>query len=283
MPEELCYDHARYLQAKRSVDDRSLNQHVLETLRYRLDGREGLRVLEIGGGTGSMVQRVLDWNLVPGADYTLVDVDPEAIDSVDALLLADARSAGLSLNLVKADVIEFLATAPGHYDLVIANAVLDLLDVPRVLSALQRACQPDALLWFTINFDGDSWLLPEHSGDSEILLAYHQSMNRLPRRRHAGRALMQALGEAGACLLASGSSDWLVHALDGEYLEDEEYFLHHIIYTIDCELRSSPPIAQDDFATWIDSRHRSVDNAELIYMAHQLDVLATILPASEEP
>lgn len=279
MASDSRYDYSRYLQAKRSVDSRSINRHVLDTLQARLDRSQPMRILEIGGGTGSMVRRCLDYQLSTAAHYTLVDRDADTLASFDDGLRADARAAGYTLDIVHADIEDFLLRQSDDFDLVIANAVIDLLDVPSLLAQLRPRCAPDALLWFTINFDGESCFLPARRDDDRIWQAYHASMNRPPGQRYAGRNLLQTLSESGAALLASGSSDWVVHAIDGAYLADESYFLHHIVYTIDNELRGAPPIASADFARWIVSRHQDIEEARLIYIAHQLDVLSKLPPA----
>jgi hypothetical protein len=56
------YSFARYLSAKATVDDRSLNAHVWDTLRGALDVRRqdaGLKLVELGSGIGTMVERLL--------------------------------------------------------------------------------------------------------------------------------------------------------------------------------------------------------------------------------
>ena len=70
----------RYLAAKKSLDDRSLNRHVWEALmravRIRPDSSP-LRVLEVGCGIGTMVERLLAWGLLTRADYTGIDAEAE--------------------------------------------------------------------------------------------------------------------------------------------------------------------------------------------------------------
>src|SRR5690606_22722508 len=146
------YSYSRYLQAKRSVDSRSLNRHVLDSLREHLDSSRPMRILELGGGTGSMVRRCLDYQLFAAAHYTLVDRDAETLANLDDGLRADALAANYALDIVHADIEEFLLQESEAFDLVIANAVLDLLDIPRLLAGLAARCAPDALLWFTVNF-----------------------------------------------------------------------------------------------------------------------------------
>src|SRR5262245_10565139 len=72
----------RYLTAKRSVDDRALNRHVLAALRSHVPvGEPGrpLRVLEIGAGNGTMVARVAEWELFRHADYLAIDAHADAV------------------------------------------------------------------------------------------------------------------------------------------------------------------------------------------------------------
>ncbi len=65
------HSFSRYLTAKRTVDDRALNRQVWHTLRENLPRRNRLRVLEIGGGIGTMVERIADWGLTESAtEYT---------------------------------------------------------------------------------------------------------------------------------------------------------------------------------------------------------------------
>ena len=67
------YSFPRYLEAKKSVDDRALNRQVCEVLSEQLQsypGRKPLSVLEIGAGIGTMIERLLEWNLIHDASYT---------------------------------------------------------------------------------------------------------------------------------------------------------------------------------------------------------------------
>ena len=75
-------DFQRYLRAKRTVDDRALDETLLERLRTELVARardrDGpIRILEVGAGIGTMIQRFVDRDLFPAGDieYVAVDVD----------------------------------------------------------------------------------------------------------------------------------------------------------------------------------------------------------------
>ncbi|MEJ5225109.1 MAG: hypothetical protein WHV44_11690, partial [Anaerolineales bacterium] len=85
------YSFPRYLLAKQSVDDRALNKDVLAALQSALSAyprtpSTPLSVIEVGGGIGAMLARLLKWGLLPPADYTLVDEMQENIHYARAWL-----------------------------------------------------------------------------------------------------------------------------------------------------------------------------------------------------
>ena len=108
---------------------------------------------------------------------------------------------------------------------------------------------------------------------------YHASMDLRARNglgagdSKTGRHLLQHLPQSGATILEAGSSDWVVWPRDGRYPEDESYFLHHIVHTIDAELSAHPELDAAAFRAWVEARHAQVERGELVYIAHQLDVL----------
>ena len=75
-------DFPRYLAAKKSIDDRSLNCHVWNQLKTALSKQkfgDPLRVLELGCGIGTMVERLLDWGLAEKVLYNGIDSQGENI------------------------------------------------------------------------------------------------------------------------------------------------------------------------------------------------------------
>ena len=71
----------RYLAAKQTVDDRALNTHVYETLRAELPPGP-LDVLEVGAGTGAMLDRLVARGLLAAGavSYTHLDVYKRQIE-----------------------------------------------------------------------------------------------------------------------------------------------------------------------------------------------------------
>jgi SAM-dependent methyltransferase len=285
--------YARYLAAKTTVDDRALNRNVLAELR-RLMPAGAPRVLEVGAGLGTMVARLVDWGAVSGGEYTLLDADQQllaasrrwlrdwaAARGLRAELLPDGLQLGdLRVRLVHAELGTYLEAAHGTLaDVLIANAVLDLVDVRAVLPGLLRLLVPGGIYWFTINYDGETIFEPGHPLDDQIMRAYHRDMDERIRygrpagESRTGRLLFHHLRDARAPALAAGSSDWVVHAVrDGNYPADEAYFLRSILSTIQDALRSRPDrVEPADLADWLAVRGRQLAAGELVYIAHQLD------------
>jgi len=292
-------DYARYLAAKTTVDDRALNRHVLAEL-CRLMPADAPRVLEIGAGLGTMVARLMDWGAVGAGEYILMDADRQLLDCSRRWLSDWAASRGLRsdllpdglrvghirVRLVHAELGSYLAAAHGApADVLIANAVLDLVDVSAVLPGLLRLLAPGGAYWFTINYDGESIFEPGHPHDDQIMQAYHRDMDERfgfpgpAGESRTGRRLFHYLRAAGAPALAAGSSDWVVSAgPDGNYPGDEAYFLRSILSTIQNALRSRQDwVEPADLADWLAERGRQVAAGELVYIAHQLDFVGRSL------
>ena len=294
--------YARYLAAKTSVDDRALNRHVLAELR-RLMPAGAPQVLEVGAGLGTMVARLMDWGVVGTGEYILLDADRPLLDDSRRWLrdwaaarglrsdvLPDGLQVGdLRVRLEHAELGRYLEAAHGAQgaqgaqrvpaDVLIANAVLDLVDVPAILPGLLRLLVPGGVYWFTINYDGESIFAPGHPHDDQVMQAYHRDMDERVRYgrpagdSRTGRRLFHHLRAAGAPALAAGSSDWVVSAgPDGNYPDDEAYFLRSILSTIQDALRSRPDrVEPADLADWLAMRGRQLAAGELVYIAHQLD------------
>ncbi len=303
------YSFARYLAAKKSVDDRAINRHVLENCTRALSNntaKDPLQVLEVGAGIGTMVERLLDWRILKNATYTAVDSDPDIVGEACHRLPQWATSCGYSLNgncrermLIKKmnrnifvefeaiDIADFVVREKGHrsWDLLIANAFLDLVDVPSSLPLLFSLLRPGGLFYFTINFDGVTIFRPEIDSvlDTQITTLYHRTMNqRIIAGKPSGdsctgRHLFTNIPTCGAELLDVGSSDWVVFAGPNGYPEDEAYFLHHIIHTVDTTVKENPKVDAKLLASWTRERHAQVERRVLVYIAHQLDFLGRVL------
>lgn len=303
------YSDSRYLEAKRTVDDRSLNHGVLRALRAEIARRSGapLKILELGAGTGTMAARLADWQVLHRGEYVLLDADRELLSFARKRIASLGRAHGerveeqgdciavrgadvdLSFRFVNAELHSYLesSAAEAGFDLVIANAFLDIVDVPFTLSTLFGRATPGASYWFSINFDGETAFLPEHSDDAALLAVYHRSMDERVRDGHrtgdskTGRHLFEHLQKAGASISAAGSSDWVVYAEGGSYLGDEAYFLHHLVHTVRLELEKHPEVQREVLERWCALRHAQVERGELKLIAHQLDFFGRVQASSD--
>jgi SAM-dependent methyltransferase len=305
------YSFTRYLAAKKSVDDRALNQHVWNSLSAKLPAASAeapLAVLEVGAGIGTMVERLVERGLLTQAVYTAIDVDRESIAESRRRLPAWMAAQGFCVRqdasgwshyrrqdqhiVAAAEAIDLQGfirrTQNRHsWDLLIAHALLDVLDIPHALPGLRALVKPGGLLYSTIVFDGATILEPaiDPGFDVHIETLYHQTMdqrliaNQPSGDSRTGRHLFHYLRAAGIELLDAGGSDWVIFAGPHGYPGDEAYFLHHIIHTIDLALRDHPQVEARRFAAWIERRHAQIEEGCLVYIAHQLDFLGRV-PAS---
>jgi SAM-dependent methyltransferase len=297
--QDFSYSFPRYLAAKQSVDDRALHRPTWDAMRAELDGGRSpapLRVLEVGAGIGTMLQRMVKWDLLSNADYYAIDLDPQNLILAQQRLIAWAEHASptpqgfilnkgearISLGMEAVDLREFARRHAGKrtWDLLVAHAVLDLLDIPSTLPQLFNLLPDNGLFYFPINFDGLTALEPalDSELDDLVVQLYHNTMDTrlidsvLSGDSRTGRHLFSNLQRAGAQVIQAGASDWVVFPSQGGYPADEAYFLHYIIHTIQAALTAHPKLDARKFAAWIAGRHDQVERGELVYIAHQIDI-----------
>jgi SAM-dependent methyltransferase len=310
MPTPATYNFARYLAAKKSVDDRALNGHVRQRLMQAIPGAtaaEPLRVLEVGAGIGTMVERLVAWGALTHAVYTAIDADPELVAESQRRLPRWMAAQGFEMTaetparqcfrrqghtvVVETeaiDVQDFIPQVQGQrvWDLLIAHHFLDIIDGSITLPGLLSLLRSGGLFYGTLVFDGATILQPDLDPalDADIEALYHQSMERqtiagsAAEGSRAGRRLFEHLRKAGLEILAAGSSDWVVFAGPQGYPDDEAFFLHCIVHTMATALQGHPQLDQERFAAWIARRHAQVDQGALVYIAHQLDFLGRVPP-----
>ncbi len=308
MPFPPHYSFVRYLLAKKSLDDRSLNQRLwqrLPSLLRETSPARPLRILEVGGGIGSMATRLFEAGYVKHAAYTLVDSASDTVETVGAYLSAWASATRvelhtrpgpefeigrpgqtLSIRPVAADIDSF-SQQEGYrrgFDLLLAHAFLDLLNLQAAVPTLLASLVSGGAFYFTLNFDGLTAFEPVIDADLDrrLIEAYHQSMderlvNGSPSGdRYTGRRLLHVLKVAGAQEVDAGSSDWMVWPTRQTYPEDESYFLHFIIETINATLMRAGAISPGDLDRWVQHRHAQIDRGELFFIAHQIDYLGLV-------
>ena len=297
------YSYTHYLAAKKTVDDRALNRRVFEALARNLGPRQDagpLEFLEVGCGIGTMVERLWDWGVLANARYTALDLDPENIAAATARMPAFFQNRGVQVEPTGArewriispdrsltasfktiDLFDFMAQEGGRsaWDVLLAHAFLDLVDLATTVPRLLALLKPGGWFYFTLNFDGATIFHPPVDADLDALMErlYHATMD---ERRVAGqpsgssqtgRLLFSVLPHSGGCVLAAGSSDWVVFPGPEGYPNDEAYFLHFLVHTVAQALQGQPLLEEKALENWTARRHRQIERGELIYVAHQLD------------
>jgi SAM-dependent methyltransferase len=299
-------DYIAYLAAKKGVDDRALNRYVRQELQAGLrtsTASEPLRVIEFGAGIGTMFERVLAWDLAPHLHYALVEINPDYLDAFRSRNATKhqgcthhphgrpfekAASAEIltatTVEIICADLYDVFADPrqTGQWDLIIAHAVMDLVDASGALAGFSRLAKPGGLLYLSLIYDGHTEFLPVEDPEFEqkVLDRYHLSMDRRTIRgsrsgtSRAARAMFGRFAAQGLPILAAGSSDWIVYPQAGCYRAEEALFLNTIIETIHVQLQQDPAVDPDRLAAWTVRKHDLVKTGKLIYMARNMDFLS---------
>lgn len=293
MPPSLpeTYSYTRYLRAQESIDDAALHRPTLDRFRTELDrladrSANPLRILDAGGGIGSMCRRLLRWDVLPeNVTYVVLDADPETVrvgceavrgwvresdrtatwESEDRLYLPESAT---TVRFVADDAFRHLEART--YDVLVGHALAGTIDLPDGLSALLDGVASGGVCYFPTTFDGQTVFRP--SGDDEetraILDAYHASMSFDGGSAQFGGALLDAVVGADAELLSAGGSDRVVSPpYDGE----QAYFLHHLLHRV--EQAVGDDVADDAVRRWVGGKQRAVAAEELTYLAQNVDVL----------
>jgi SAM-dependent methyltransferase len=297
------YSFRRYLDAKRTVDERARDGRVRDAFVDAL-GRadDPVCVFEAGAGTGTLAARIREWTADRAVEYVAVDADPDLVAAARETVASAAEAEGrpverspervvvgpgaggagrFDAEFRAADALDVLEGAEGEYDAVVAQAFLDLTDVPAALEAVGSALAPGGVGYFPITFDGVTAFLPRVGGgvDDRIERRFHRHMDTTEKAggatgdSTAGRRVLAAAPRTGGRVLAAGGSDWVVAPDDGGYPADEAYFLHHLVETVRGALADDPAVGDRELSEWAAARHDQVAAGELTYLTHQLDVL----------
>lgn len=287
------YSFPHYLLSKQTVDDRALNKDVLNALRANLSPQP-VTIIEVGGGIGTMLKRLIQWGILCSGDYILVDAMEANIAYAREWIPQWATEAGLHLerfgqnqlrvcdrardvriSLECADIFDFVQRNEKPADLLIAHAFLDLLPMPESLEKLFLLTK--GLAWLTLNFDGMTTLEPiiDNSLDEKIEQLYHKTMDMRPSGgdSRTGRKLFEHFRSLNAKIIAAGASDWVVHTIQGKYPAKEGYFLHFILNFFESSLKAHAELDAVEFENWLAKRHAQIEQGELVYIAHQIDFL----------
>ena len=286
------FDYVDYLDLKKSVDDSSLNQQVWQAMAdwviAQKQSGKPLRILEIGAGIGTMIERLLDADLLTHCDYTAVELESGFRDAAlqrlrfwadrNACQFAQQNTSTWSIacankktviNWVHGDALQVGAKfGPDTFDMVIGHAVIDLLPVPQCMPDLLSCVSANGACYFSLNYAGETRFLPPLPADQKIMQAYNKDMNkRFPgldwQPSHTGQLLGQWMTAQGHRVIAEGDSDWQLQSNPGL---PTNLFIANIIDTIETALADMPGL-QD----WLAVRRQQLQAGLLQFRASNRD------------
>lgn len=313
----LTFSYPRYLASKRTVDERARHPRLWAQMMSFCrevchNADRPLRILEVGGGVGDLAGDILEALPDGRVDYTLLDVDADNLQ---------AASSNLNDRLPEADIVhasEQLSSqasstqkriilrhgnfldcrergssmiAPEEVDLVVGQAVMDILPVEVSMDTASSILRPGGIGYFPIHVDGLTEFEPTEDEETDAMVSdlYHESMRRryeLPGngRRYAsngsrcGRDLLVYAPAAGMDIVDAASSDWVVYPHAGPggkrtYPAQEADFLRYMLGFVEEELTGHADLDADAFAEWVSRRRQQIEAGELILVVHNLDVL----------
>lgn len=178
-----------WLALREPVDHRSrapaLQDRLRDVLRQRTGaGTRGLRVLDLGCGTGSNLRALAP--LLPGGQHwTLVDHDPALLRAARETIAGWASRIienGEQLTIDKSGrriVIDFLqrdlardfeALLASPPDLVTAAALFDLVSAQWIVQFCDRV---QSVFYTVLTYNGEERWTPPHVADADVLRAFH--------------------------------------------------------------------------------------------------------------
>jgi len=291
------FDYTAYLEVKRAIDDDSLNPQVWSALSNWLaeQSQRPLRILEIGAGVGTMIERLLNASILERGRYTAVELEAPfqavafrrlqtwsarhgthcSIDSPSRCFIKGQQH-DLSIDWLSVDILrlpEILASE--RFDLLIGHAVVDLLPVPECLPGLLKLLRPGGGFYFSLNFAGKTEFTPMDPRDEAVIAAYHRDMDqRFPhldwKPSETGLRLGQWLTRQGYSVVATGHSDWQLPVKNLRN-EDNTLFISNIIDTIAMALQGLPGLEE-----WLAGRRSQLADGNISFSASNSDLFGTV-------
>jgi hypothetical protein len=199
---------ADWLALREPYDAAARSSALLDRLTKWRRGRDALRMVDLGAGTGSNL-RCAAPALGGGQDWTLAELDPKLVAAGQerlATTLVGWRYRQLDL----ARDLELLADQA--VDLITASALIDLVSEAWLRRLVAWRASAGAALHIVLSYDGRLVWQPADDGDAEVcdLVNRHQQVDKgfgLALGPKAVAALSAMLADAGGELLIE-PSDW---------------------------------------------------------------------------
>lgn len=154
-----------WLSLREPADHSSINAQVRAAAVRVFAGRESIRVVDLGCGTGSNL-RSLAPALGPRQRWTLIDYDRRLLDVAKAREKEAACGAHVQIDYRQEDLSggAFAALIEGA-DLVTASALFDLVSVAIIDRLVADIAAQRSAFYTVLTYDGIAAFLPEHPAD----------------------------------------------------------------------------------------------------------------------
>jgi SAM-dependent methyltransferase len=222
-----------WLALREPVDHRSRDGGLADTLAGALAGRDPVRIVDLGCGSGSNL-RALAPRLGARQAWRLVDHDPRLLDAARERLAvwadtAEARDGGLQMTkdgraiavaFVAADLSGGVDAALGPApDLVTAAALFDLASAPWIEAVAGAVAARGAAFHTALTYDGVEAWEPPHPADGAMLAAFHAHQRRDkgfgPAAGPDATGVLERAFAARGYRVAVAPSPWRVTRADG--------------------------------------------------------------------
>lgn len=198
-----------WLTTRRAADFRARNPDIAARLSEHFAGRKGLRVLDLGCGTGSNMVATSAL-LSPDQHWVLADNDPELLRQITPTQDVTFQTRQIDL----ASDLDQLFQQP--FDLVTASALFDLAGIALIDRLADHVVTSSAAFYTVLTYDGSETWSPPHPDDATVLAAFHAD-------QHSDKGLGAALGPDATDHLKArfqtleyavhvGKSDWQLSA-----------------------------------------------------------------------
>ncbi|OSO93862.1 SAM-dependent methyltransferase [Halorubrum ezzemoulense DSM 17463] len=254
-------DHATYLDAKRALDDRSLNREVLDRFAAELPPEP--EILEVGAGTATMVERLVDWGVTEGGRWVAVDAHEAALAAGEARVGEAVGDVAVEYRVADAfDAVSKAVAAGDRFDAVVGCAFFDVVDAAPAVAALADVAP---VAYAPITYDGETRFAPADPDDDAVLDRYHRHM----REFRAGGPDGAAALAREATVIAEGPSPWRI---EPPYESGERTVLAHLLDTVEEAVGETGYDASD----WAERRRAALKDGRLRYEAANRDLLVRL-------